>query len=489
MARMGKSAVLDMVFNHWEDFQKSRAQALLLQKWQRGRQYDIDLPDTRFHGRPYRPRQDNSGVSQEYDNLAELSPSAWADLVVRSVAQTAYVEGVRMPGSSTNMQVWNTWQRNRCDSKQTAVHRAAIGLSTAYGLVLPGKDILTGDKMAKMTYRDPTRMAAWYADDDDEWAVFAIDAVEYATRNADGSVEEGWNVTVYDDTSIHYLTVKGEGWNRDDYTYISFEDNPLKVTPVARLCNRIDLDGHATGEIEPLLPLLRRIDQDVFDRLIVQRFGAWKVRYIAGLAKPSTQEQANLQALKLKVEDLLISGDKDTKFGTLDASDPSVYSSIHDADLRMLSAIAQIPPHHLLGLSDNLQAEALDAAEAGLRRKSKDFKMNAGEFHEQMFRMAAMMDGNTAEASAAQMQVRWAVQDVPVPQTTAQALGLLATQLQVPVEMLWEYIPDWTDTDVQRAKDLVTSGDAIDQILAELANQGGGADTTGTTEEPPSGGQ
>lgn len=471
---MKKSAILDLAHLHWPSFLDSRAKALKLNSWLRGEQYDADPFDTdsRYHGQVFYPRQDNAGRSAEYDNLASLTPSNYAGLVVTTLAQTALIEGIRMPKSQENLESWKTMQRNRWLMKQSAIHRCAIGLSTAYGVAMPGEDPLTGARMARMTGKSPIRMAAFYDADDDEWARLAIEAEPYELQGSNGAVvETGWRVALYDEAAKHYLIVKGDGHDRQHWEYVSHETHPLGVTPVARCVNRLDLDGNATGEIEPVLPMLRRIDQDTFDRLIVQRFGAWKVRYIAGMAKPTSQEAANLQAIKLRVEDLLISGDPNTKFGTLDASDLKGFIDAHDADLRMLSAVTQMPPHHLLGLSSNLQAEALAAAESALQRKSTDFKLNASEFHEQMARMGAVIQGNLEEANAVDLQVRWADTESRSLTQAADALGKLAVQLNVPVEMLWEKIPGWTDSDVERARDLVESGDAIDQIIAAL-NQG-----------------
>jgi hypothetical protein len=296
----------------------------------------------------------------------------------------------------------------------------------------------------------------------------------------------GYMVRVYDEVATHYIQCRGEGWDRKDWTYISYEEHPLKVPPVARCVNRLDLDGKATGEIEPVIPLLRRIDQDTMDRLVVQRFGAWKIRYIAGMARPSSDQQAIYQAMKLKIEDLLISPDNQTKFGTLDATEIKGFIEAHDADLRVLSAITQTPPHHLLGLSSNLQAEALAAAESGLMRKSVDFKTNAGEFHEQMFRMAATMAGHREEARAFNMQVRWRDTESRSLNQAADALFKLASGLKVPVEMLWERIPGWTDNDSERAKSLIENG-SIDALLAELEGQQGEGDAgqggTGGSED------
>lgn len=470
MARVKKGVVLGLAREHWESFHRSRTKAILLDRWVRGEQYESepDDPSSRFHGKPYSPRES----SEEFENLESLTPTPWGGLIVTSLAQTLYVDGVRRSGTKENMKVWDTWQRNRWDSKQTAIHRAAIGLSTAYGLVLPGTDPLTGDKGAKMLARSPKKMAAWYDDDDDEWCQFAMEAEPYTVREPSGSVKHGWRVRLYDEVAVHYITVNGDGFDEKDWEYVSYEPHPMKVPPVARLANRLDLDGKATGEIEPILPLLRRVDQDTFDRLIVQRFGAWKVRYIAGMAKPDNETQARMLAMKLRVEDLLISGDHETKFGTLEATPVDGFLAASDADLRTLAAITQTPPHHLLGLSSNLQAEALAAAEAGLQRKSDDFRMNAGEFHEQMFRMVATVEGNREEASAFDMQVRWRDTESRSLVQAADALGKLAVQLKVPVEMLWEKIPGWTDGDTERAKELVESG-ALDMFLSEFEGLGG----------------
>jgi len=180
---------------------------------------------------------------------------------------------------------------------------------------------------------------------------------------------------------------------------------------------------------------------------------------------------ANQQALELSMMDILISSSKDTKFGTLDASSTADYISGGDTDLRYLAAITQTPPHHLLGLSDNLQAEALETAEKGLHRKSQDFKTLAGESHEQMFRLVAMIMGNTQEAMATGMKVRWRDTEARSLVQTANALTLLASGLGIPSQMLWEKLPGWDDADSERAKRLIESGDAIDQILAEIASQ------------------
>ena len=343
MARVNKEAIRRSAHLHFPEFLRSRSNAVMLDAWMEGRQYDAEDHEGNEIGKPYIP----PAASTEYPDLAKRSTVPWAGLIVTSLAQTAYVDGIRAPKSNENMQAWETMERNSWSRRQIAIHRAAIGHGASYGVVLPGTDPLTGDKMALMRGKSSKRMAAFYDDEDDEWCLFALEGIyQPALQSSD---ESGWYIRFYDETAVHYLWARGEGLDLADWEYISYEPHPFRVPPVARCVNRIDTEGNTIGEIAPVIPLLQSIDQDKFDRLIVQRFGAWKVRYIAGMARPTDQQQAAYQAMKLKIEDLLISTNKDTKFGTLDATDLKGFIEAHDADLRVLSAITQTPPHHLLG--------------------------------------------------------------------------------------------------------------------------------------------
>jgi hypothetical protein len=459
---MSQSAVRGLAHESFPDFREQRRKAQVLDTWIRGEQGKI-VSEGDWTGKVYTPDSANS----ELKNLADLAPTAWAGLVITSLAQTAYVDGVRLPGTEDNMAAWDVWQSNRWDAKQIPLHRAAIGHGMSFGVALPWKNRLTGQKTALMGGVSAMKMAAWYDEDDDEWPLYALQA-EPQPDDALKNIYGVWAVRIYDESAVYYLSCKNNGHELSDWTYLEHREHGLKVPPVVRYTNRLDLDGRATGEVEPIIPMLRRIDQTTYDRTIVQRFGAWKVRWIAGMAKPSDEMLENQKALELSMMDILISSNKDTKFGTLDATEIKGFLESADTDLRYLAAISQTPPHHLLGLSSNLQAESLAAAESGLQRKSVDFKTLAGESHEQMFRLVAMIMGNTEEATATGMQVRWRDTESRSLVQTANALTLLSSGLGIPSEMLWERLPGWADADSARAKRIIESG-GIDQLLAEIA--------------------
>lgn len=469
--------VIEMAVTYFPSFLASRKQALMLDAWMNGNQYEFSEenlePNDPGFGRAFAPSRQT--ITAEYENLRGLSPNNFAGLIATTMAQMSYIEGISRPGTKGKIQSWDTFLRNRWLSKQSSIHRSAAGQGVAYGVVLPGEDPLTGNKMSKMLAKSANNMAAFYDNDDDEWAVLAIEAEPTIIKDADSPIisksgKNGWAVKIYDNYVLHRLLVEGDGTEAKQWRYVDYIEHGMPVPPVARAANRLDLNGTARGEIEPVLPLLRRIDQDSFDRLINQRFGAWQVRYIAGMAKPISKSDQAAQALKLRIEDLLVSTDKDTKFGVLPAGSLDNQIKATDADLRLLSAITQMPPHHLLGISSNLQAEALAAATEGLQRKSFDFRTNMGEFHEQMARLSAMAEGDLVTAAAWDLRVRWKDTESGSMSQAADALGKLAVQLKVPLEMLWERIPGWTDTDVERAKELVESGD-LEKLLAELIEE------------------
>lgn len=409
--------------------------------------------------------------SEEHIDLSKLAHTPWLSLVTRSQVQQCFLDGVRRAGQpvdQANLQVYDLWQRNGMDARQISLYTASLNHGYAFGLSVPATDPLTGLRTVQKRTVSALTGAAFYDEDDDEWPLFFIKAKQFATDDGRG----GWNVQLWDETKIHYLTAAGEGLRDEDWTYITSELHGSQVCPVVMFPAHLDLDGNAISEIEAYIPLARRIDQDTMDRIVVQRFGAWKVRYIAGLTKPGSKQDQVAEAMRLKIEDLLISDNPNTKFGTLDATDLKGFIDAHGADLRDLSAVSQTPPHHMLGLSSNLQAEALAAAEAGLNRNSFTHRTIWGEQHEKWFRLDASLVGNAVEAAAYDMQARWRDQESRSLEQAAQALGQIATTLSVPVEMLWERIPGWTDYDTQRAKQLVESG-AVDQLINELLGQTG----------------
>ncbi len=172
--------------------------------------------------------------------------------------------------------------------------------------------------------------------------------------------------------------------------------------------------------------------------------------------------------MRLRVEDILVAEDPDTKFGSLPASPLTGFIEAHESDIKALAAVSQTPAHELLGSMANLSAEALAAARASQTAKIGERKITLGESHEQMLRLASWVAGDADGAADFEAQVRWSDTEIRSLSQAADALGKLASQLGVPPEMLWEKIPGFTQTDVETAKSIVMQQGGMDKLIREL---------------------
>lgn len=405
------------------------------------------------HDEPHQPKQ----ATQEYTELAARAQAPWGDLIVSAIAQTLYVEGYRRADDPENGRPWRIWQANGMDGRQVAVHRATLAYGRAFGTALPGK-LLTGESMPTMRGWSPREMIAFYDDPAaDEWPELAMRVRTIAGVQT---------ITVLDDQLVH--TFRSDEPHGKLEPVGDPEAHGAGVCPVVRFTNRFDLEGRAAGEIEPFIPVLGRIDQTTFDRLVVQRFASWVVRTIAGMAKPEDGSDAAAEKLRLMMEDLLVAEDPDTKFGSLPATPLEGFIQAHDADVRVLAAVSQTPAHEMLGQMANLSAEALAAARASQTAKSDERKHTFGETWEQWLRLAAHIEGDADSAGDFEAQVRWKDTEIRSMAQAADALGKLAQMLKVPVELLWEKIPGFTQQDVETAKVLIERGGALEELVRSL---------------------
>ncbi len=409
------------------------------------------------HDSPHAPR---TTQTHEYKELAGRSQAPWGGLIVTTLAQQLFVEGYRPSNATENSPSWRAWRANGMPARQNALHRAAGGYGYSFLQILPGRS--GGSPMPVMRGVSPRRGIAFYRDPaEDEWPHYFL-KVDPAKINGN----PGYNLQFVDDTEIHYLTIGAVG---EAPNYLQSLSHGIGHCPYVRYANILDLEGRCDGEIEPVIPLLARIDQTAFDRLVVQRFASWVVRTIAGMVKPTAEEEAAAARLRLAVEDILIAEDPDTKFGYLPATPLEGFIKAHEHDLHTLAAVSQTPAHEMLGQMANLSAEALAAARASLNQKAEERKQGLGESHAQSLRLCARLMGDREGAVDFETEVRWKDMEPRSFAQAADALGKLAQILSVPVERLWEKIPGLSEADVNRARDLVTSGGGIEALLAELA--------------------
>jgi len=387
------------------------------------------------------------GAPPEVRQLASIARVNMLRYIVEHSVQALYVDGFRAPNAAAEEPAWATWQRNRMDARQTAVHRGSLTYGVAYVVVLPG------DPVAVLRPASPRALTAVYGDDDD-WPQLALEL----RRSPRPGVrlyrlldeERAWWLEVDDARTV---------------TIVSSEEHGVGVVPVVRFLCTLDADPDQgpRGEVEPLIPLQDQINITTFGLLVAQHYGAFRQRYIIGWLAESEAKALEASARKLWTFE-----DENVKVGEFGQTDLKGYLDSREATLRALATVSQTPAHELLGQLVNLSAEALAAMERSHRAKIAERQVVFGEAWEQTLELAAEIDGQPSDPAAF---VRWRDTEARSLAQTADALGKLVTMLGVPPQELWERIPGVSQQEVERWKARAAEGSALEQLARVLTEQ------------------
>lgn len=400
-------------------------------------------------------------ASREHKALADLARTPWLSLVVTNVAQAMYVDSV-VGAEGAVPDLWRVWLSNSMQSHQIANHRAMVAYGHTYGVVMPATD--SGVDTARMRCLSPRRMAcSWVDAGTDLYPEYALEALSASTRER--------RYRLYG-PHFAYSVVDREG---APYTVTEVVQHGVGVTPVVRFANMIDLDGKITGEVTPFISTASRINKTSYDRLLAQHFNSWKVRTIAGMELPMIEDDPDAEAvaiaeekIRLAQEDILISEDADTKFGTLDATHLDTFVTAWRADIEALAAVSQTPAHALTGQLVNLNAEALAAARSPLTQKVYERQVNAGASYGRMLRLAASVAGMDEAAADEMIRVTWQDMEIRSMSQAVDALGKAAAMLKIPSRGLWNRIPGVERSDVQEWERLAEAEADNDPLKAVL---------------------
>jgi hypothetical protein len=391
-------------------------------------------------------------ASSEVREIARMSPKNVLTLVRDTFAQNLSVVGYRSSLTGDDLPPWALWQRNRMDARQAEIYVPTLTYGCSYVAVVPG------DEGASFRPRSPRQMLAAYSDpQSDEWPVVAlemwIDTVG-STRWRRGFL--------YTDELVYPVTLGQvlDSGGAPAMLTPTLNGQPFEhgagVCPIVRYVNRRDAEDNIVGEVEPLLTLQQAINNVNFDRLIVSRFGAFPQKVITGWSGSSQEVLAASARRVWSFEDDTV----DAK--SFPAAQIEPYNALLDEMFQHVAMIAQISPSQVTGQIVNVSADALAAAEANQQRKLVAMRESFGESHEQLLRLGALIDGDTANASDDQAEVVWR-------DTEARSFGAVVdgvTKLVaagVPIEQVLHLVPGISQRQIQdivkqkKANDLFAS--------------------------------
>lgn len=388
-------------------FEDERCRLRKLEAWGTGKQ-----PVTRNHSSP----------NTEKKVLQRFARNPWIPLMVSTFAQQMIVDGYRRDGASANEEAWDTWEFNNMKSQQLTIARSTMISGYSYVRATDGIGP-QGGPMAVLRVVGGQNAFGIYADPGDEYPQFLL--------------EKRFNGTYRWWTDSDYTVLK---FDKGTFTYESAENHDYGVVPFVRYVNQIDDCGRTWGDVEPVVELAARLDKTVFDRLLVQHYNSFKIKWATGLEQPDTEEGIAAAKFKLANESVVVSSEEGAAFGTFDETRMDPFIAAYKADLETFLTIAQLPPD-LAGLAANLSADAMEGARRSTYQKLYEKQTMLGQSHAQVMRLAAKIEGREDDAADFSARIHW--QDVSVRSLAqfADAWGKMVVSLGIPKQKVWPMIP------------------------------------------------
>lgn len=360
---------MDEVVKQFREVQESARQS---EQHDRMRQFD------RLHrgefDRPYLPA-DDPGLAAEYRALVARSELGICSLIVTAVAERLRVDGIKADSSASGAEGlwWSWWQASGMDARQQLVYRDALALGDGYVLVTPNGEV------PRFTVESPLNLWVKLRDDDPL-------LVEVAAKRV-GRL--GW---LYTADSIWQLVEDlraDSGWR-----VAGRVEHGMGECPLVRFPNRLDSAGRSQSELAEVAATQARINQTLFDRLLVQKFASWRILGATGITLEEDDDGNKVPPFRPSVDNLLIAEESDAKFYSLDASSFQQHQDAVESDIKHAGAVTQTPPHLLApGSISNVSADALVALEAGLASKVRSRQLEWGECHERAVRLGGRIVG------------------------------------------------------------------------------------------------
>lgn len=384
------------------------------------------------------------GAPIEVLTLARMARVNVMRFVVGVPAQALYVTGYESARGHEDDGAWSIWNRNRMDRRQVGVHRAGGAYGAGYVTVLPG------DTAPVLRGVSPRFMTTLYGEDD-EWPMWALEK----RRTTQGQL---WRL--FDEEAVYWVGTDQTG---RDGGFISSEVHNAGVCPVVRFVPKDDLDDPVVGDVEPLIPLQDQVNITTFGLLVAQHYGAFRQRAVIGWVAKSEEELLKAAASRTWT---FADHPEDVKVQDLDETSLDGYIESREATLRHIATVAQRPVHELLGTMANLTAEALVAARHSADQDIGEREVNFGESWEQVLELGSQMQFGTEFDWSA--RVKWKDTKARSMAQMADALGKIATQLNVPPQVLWEMIPGVEQQDVKHWKEVAAEQDAYAGLTEAL---------------------
>ena len=355
----------------------------------------------------------------------------WCGIVADAAAERVSVVGIALPGSTgytaQERQLWTDWTGNDMDAQGSQGVLTSVVAKRSHVMVWSHPDDL-GTPL--VTWEHPAFCEVLYDQENPRLRKAALrswrdDGKEFATLYTPFEVWK-WQRKIVDDErlrsglilprSVSELgawiprEVPGETWPAV---------NPLGAVPIVEVANRPMLRGEPLSDIAGVMSM-----QDAINLLWAYLFAAadhasMPARVVTGADMPKVpvldENGQKIGERPVKLDDLakgrlLWLTSQTAKVEQWDAAKLDVFTSVVEIAVGHVSAQTRTPANYLMttgGLS-NISGDTLQALAVGLVNKVHEFEKFAEPAMREVFRLMALVRGNTAVADACRSaKIEW----------------------------------------------------------------------------------
>ncbi len=353
-------------------------------------------------------------------------PLAWPRVAVDGCEQRLDVTGFRLPGQSADSYLWENWQYNNMDERQTFAHTDALALARSYVCVGTNPD----DKDHPLvTVESPMEMYA--ARDPRTHAVTGALRL-YGPLQAGIMAGQNTRATLYLPNITRWLILDDGTWVDE----LDPDEHNLGTPPVVAFVNR-NRPTRKTGailegisEMEDIIPISDSASRALTNAQLAQETHAVPQRGILGATRGDFVDQ-NGQPLGIwdtYFGSFLAASNPNAKTFQFDASDMSNFQTMVNLYARLASGVAGMPLEYFgLNTENAPSAEGQRAGETRLIKKAERKQVGFGHSWESVQRLVLRFKDGEWDPAARGLETVW--RDAGTP-TISQVSAAVTAQYQ-----------------------------------------------------------
>lgn len=357
-------------------------------------------------------------------------------LVTDAALDRMQVRGFDVDGRS-NDDLWGIWQDNNFDLGSEQVRQEKMALSEAYTLVDPnnGSPLLTPEHPEQCIVEHApgsSRVLAaglkvWQ---DDLGPTPVVRAMVYLPEAVFSYVAP---TRVYSDLTRSALALK-PGWE-----LVANESglNPLGEVPLVPFSNRARMLRAPVPEFFPALPIQRRINKTLMDRMSMQDAGAFKAKWATGVDIPIDPDTGQpVEKYRQAIDRMFVDSNPEAKFGQFQAEDiQQMLEAVRD-DVSDCATVVPTSPDQILGKLINVSGDGLKLAQVSEVKRVRRHIRHESESWEDVGRIALKAAGKSVP-NVGRMDTRWQNPEYRTDTEQANA-GAIALAAGLPYSAVWE---------------------------------------------------